>query len=770
MYKTKNSLKAICLGASSVGVLAFMADGALAQSANGTTLPSVTVDAPQGPRARTTASPSRPGANTTRSRNQHRQAAAAAKPTSTSDQGSASRGQTVGFVATQSGTATKTATPVLEIPQSVSTVTRDQLDIQNAQSLREAIRYTPGVVAEPRGVASRLEYFYIRGFGPSGNQFLDGLRLLSGEFGFPAVDPYFLQQVDVLRGPSAMIYGQSPPGGLVNMVSKRPTEETFRQVDVQYGTFNTGQIGFDFGGPVDAEKKFLYRLTGLGFNSDTQVDFAKQQRVAIQPAVTWRPNESTSLTIIANYQNDPHAGYYNILPAFGTALPNPNGVIPRSFNPTDPNYNKFSVEQASIGYQFEHRFSDALLLRQNVRYMHLDSDVAYLSGSGLAADKRTLFRYAYADRESLDALSTDTNIQADVRTGPVAHRVLVGVDSQNSDLNQQYGFNFGVPPINIFAPVYGISISNPFNGFITSNSQQYGLYAQDQLKLDRFLLTLGAREDWYETRAQDTGTPENTPAASHSSYRAGLTYLFDNGVAPYVSYSESFQPTGATAGMTADKTALKPTTGQQYEAGIKYQPLGTTMLFTAAVFDITQQNVTTRDPNNTAFVVQTGEVESRGFEFEAKASVFKQFNVAAAYTYLDMHNTKSNTTAPGIFGGVFSTQGLWPVAIPRHAASVWGDYLFDRGPTAGLRLGGGIRYVGSTFGDAANSFTVAPFTLVDLMASYDLGAASPQWKGLLLSVNANNVFDRRYVASCAASAACYYGYGRTVMTKLSYRW
>lgn len=659
---------------------------------------------------------------------------------------------------------------MLEIPQSVSTVTRDQLDVQNVQSLREAIRYTPGVVAEPRGVASRLEYFYIRGFGPSGNQYLDGLRLLSGEFGFPAVDPYFLQQIDVLRGPSAMIYGQSPPGGLVNMVSKRPTDETFRQVDVQYGTFNTGQIGFDVGGPVNADRTFLYRLTGLGFTSDTQVDFAKQQRVAIQPAVTWRPNESTSLTIIANYQNDPHAGYYNILPAFGTALPNPNGVIPRSFNPTDPNYNKFSVEQASIGYQFEHRFSDALLLRQNVRYMHLDSDVAYLSGSGLAADRRTLFRYAYADRESLDALTTDTNIQADVRTGPVAHRVLIGVDSQNADLNQKYGFNFGVPPINMFAPVYGISVSNPFNGFITSTSQQYGLYAQDQLKLDRFLLTLGAREDWYETKAQDTGTPENIPAASHSSYRAGLAYLFDSGVAPYVSYSESFQPTGATSGMTADKTALKPTTGQQYEAGIKYQPPGTTMLFTAAVFDITQQNVTTRDPNNVAFVVQTGEVESRGFELEAKASVFRQFNVAAAYTYLDMHNTKSNTTAPGIFGGVFSTQGLWPVAIPRHAASIWGDYLFDRGPAAGLRLGGGIRYVGSSFGDAANSFTVAPFTLVDLVASYDLGAASPQWKGLLLSVNANNVFDRQYVASCAASAACYYGYGRTVMTKLSYRW
>jgi iron complex outermembrane recepter protein len=538
------------------------------------------------------------------------------------------------------------------------------MDIQNVQSLREAIRYTPGVVAEPRGVVSRLQYFYIRGFGPTGNQFLDGLRLLTGEFGFPVVDPYFLQQIDVLRGPSAMIYGQSPPGGLVNMVSKRPTEETFRQVDVQYGTFNTGQISFDFGGPVDAEKKLLYRFTGLGFNSDTQVDFAKQQRVAIQPAVTWRPDESTSLTIIANYQNDPHAGYNNILPAFGTALPNPNGVIPRNFNPTDPNYNTFSVEQASIGYLFEHRFTDALVLRQNVRYMHLDSDVAYLSGSGLAANKMTLFRYAYADRESLDALSTDTNIQADVRTGPVAHRVLVGFDSQNSDLNQKYAFNFGVPSINIFAPVYGISVNNPFTGFITSNSQQYGLYAQDQLKLDRFILTLGARNDWYETRQTDTGTLQDIPAASHASYRAGLTYLFDNGVAPYVSYSESFQPTGAIAGRTFDRSPLKPTTGQQYEAGVKYQPPGTTMLFTAAAFDIKQQNVTTRDPLNTAFVVQTGEVESRGFEFEAKASVFKQFNVTAAYTYLDMENTKSNNTAPGIFGGVFSTQGLWPVAIP----------------------------------------------------------------------------------------------------------
>lgn len=763
-------LKALYLGVASVSVLVFEVDGALAQTANSTTLPSVTVDAPKTQRARLAPSPNRAAANSARSTRAHNQNRQAVAPKPTLGTGQGTNGLAVGFVATQSGTGTKTNTPVLEVPQSVSTVTRDQLDIQNARSLREAIRYTPGVVAEPRGVASRLEYFYIRGFGPSGNQFLDGLRLLPGEFGFPAVDPYFLQQVDVLRGPSAMIYGQSPPGGLVNMVSKRPTEETFRQVDVQYGTFNTGQLGFDFGGPVDAEKKLLYRFTGLGFSSDNQVDFAKQQRVAIQPAVTWRPDASTSLTIIANYQNDPRAGYNNILPAFGTALPNPNGVIPRSFNPTDPNYNKFSVEQSSVGYQFEHRFNEAVLFRQGVRYMHLDANVAYLSGSGLAADRKTLFRYAYADRESLDALSTDTNIQADLRTGPVAHRVLVGLDSQNSNLNQQYGFNFGAPPINIFAPVYGITIANPFRGFLSSSSQQYGLYVQDQLKFDRFVLTLGAREDWYETKQEDTGTQQNTPAASHSSYRAGLSYIFDSGVAPYVSYSESFQPTSAIAGKTADKSPLRPTTGQQYEAGIKYQPPGTAMLFTAAVFDITQQNVTTKDPNNTAFVVQTGEVESRGFELEAKASVLKQFNVAAAYTYLDMQNTKSNTTAPGIFGGVFSTRGLWPVAIPRHTASVWGDYLFNTGPATGLRLGGGVRYVGSSFGDAANSFTVAPFTLVDLMGSYDLEAASPQLKGLLLSVNANNVFDRRYVASCAASAACYYGYGRTVMTKLSYRW
>jgi iron complex outermembrane recepter protein len=771
--KKRNSSKALYLGAASALVLVVADGSAIAQTTSGSpqSLPNVTVEAPAPERQRVTPAANRRAANTTRSRRSRNVNQQAVAPNPSAGPGQGASGPTVGFVATQTGTATKTNTPVIEIPQSVSTITREQMDIQNVQSLREAIRYTPGVVAEPRGVVSRLQYFYIRGFGPSGNQFLDGLRLLTGEFGFPVVDPYFLQQVDVLRGPSAMIYGQSPPGGLVNMVSKRPTEETFRQVDVQYGTFNTGQIGFDFGGPVDAEKKLLYRFTGLGYNSDGQVDFANQQRVAFQPAVTWRPDEQTSLTIIANYQNDPRAGYNNILPAFGTALPNPNGVIPRNFNPTDPSYNTFSVEQSSLGYQFEHRFNEALVVRQNLRYMHVDSDIAYLSGSGLRTDLRTLNRYAYADREHLDALTTDTNLQADVRTGPVAHRVLVGFDSQNSDLNQRYAFNFGAPPINAFAPVYGgVSISNPFTGFITSSSKQYGFYAQDQLKLDRFILTLGARNDWYETYQQDTGTQQNIPWDSYSTYRAGLTYLFDNGVAPYVSYSESFQPTGAISGRTADRSPLKPTTGQQYEVGIKYQPPGTTMLFTAAAFDIKQQNVTSRDPINTAFVVQTGEVASRGFELEAKASVFKEFNVTGAYTYLDMENTRSNNTAPGIFGGTFSTQGLWPVAIPRHTASVWGDYLFNTGPAAGLRLGAGVRYVGSTYGDAANSFIVSPFTLVDMMASYDLGAASPQWKGLLVSVNANNLFDKTYVASCSAGAACFYGYGRTVMSKLTYRW
>jgi iron complex outermembrane receptor protein len=677
---------------------------------------------------------------------------------------------TTGFVATQTVSGTKTQTPVVEIPQSISTVTREQMDTQNVQTLRQAIRYSPGVIAEPRGINSRLDYLYVRGFGPAGNQYLDGLRVLSGEFGFPQVDPYFMQQVDVLRGPSATLYGQSPPGGLINMVSKRPTDVPYRQVELQYGTFNTGQLGFDFSGPIDAEKKFLYRFTGLGFNSDTQVDNAQQQRVAIQPVVTWRPDASTSLTIIANYQNDPHGGFYNNLPAFGTALPNPNGVIPRSFNPGDPNYSKFSVVQTSVGYQFEHRFNEIFQLRQNVRYMHVDSDVKWLYGSGLLADKKTLFRYAYADQEGLDAVTTDTQAQADFRTGSIGHRVMVGFDTQQSDLLQRYGFNFGAPTINVFAPVYGAAIVNPLLGRIDAKQTQLGLYAQDQIKIDSFVLTLGARQDWFETKARDTGVVQDVPWDQHASYRAGLTYLFDNGVAPYVSYSESFQPTSATQGMTADKTPLKPTTGQQIEGGIKYQPPGVAALFTAAIFDIKQQNVTTKDPGNIAFVTQTGEVESRGFELEAKASLSQQFNVAAAYTYLDVTNTKSNTTAPGIYGGTFSTQGLWPVSIPRHAASIWTDYTFDTGPIAGVRLGGGVRYVGATFGDAANSFTVSPFAVVDAMASYDFGAKQPQFKGLLLSVNATNLFDKVYVSGCAASAACYYGAARTVMTKLSYRW
>jgi iron complex outermembrane receptor protein len=237
-----------------------------------------------------------------------------------------------------------------------------------------------------------------------------------------------------------------------------------------------------------------------------------------------------------------------------------------------------------------------------------------------------------------------------------------------------------------------------------------------------------------------------------------------------VSYSESFQPTGATAGMTADKSALKPTTGQQVEGGIKYQPTWMPALFTAAVFDIKQQNVTTKDPNNTAFVVQTGEVESRGFELEAKLSLLPNFNLAAAYTYLDVSNTKSNTTAPGIYGGTFLTQGLAPVSIPRNSASLWADYTFTNGPMGGFKFGGGVRFVGETYGDAANSFTVAPFTLFDAAVSYDFGYARSDLKGVVLSVNAQNLFDKYYVSGSAASAACYYGAARTVMTKLSYRW
>lgn len=664
-----------------------------------------------------------------------------------------------GYVARRSATATKTDTPLVETSQSISVVTRDQIDQQGAMSLNQAVRYTSGVTPKSRGaVGTRYDLLKVRGF--DAVSYLNGLKLQKMNFVSPQVDPYLLERIEILKGPASVLYGQSPTGGLLNQIAKRPTDFTFGEVGVRFGNYAHRDVTFDFGGPVDKDGKVLYRLTGIAQEEDGQVDQSKSKRIAIAPAVSWLPDPDTTLTLTGLYQSDPAAGNYAGVPAKGSVLSNPLGQIPRNFNPGEPSLEVFNRQQSQFGYFFQHRFNDQVTVRSNGQVFDTTQDYGGVYGSSLSANNRTLTRAYTVSHDELTSLAFDNQIETKFATGSLTHTMLTGFDVQSWDgfyrSGTISGAANGVPSIDIFAPVYGLPVASPTLKRTDVVGTQYGLYAQDEIRFDRWVATIAGRMDWAELTTSVQGLSPQATADQAPTGRAGLLYLFDSGIAPYVSFAQSFSP---QSGTDARGKAFDPEHGQQYEAGIKYQPPGYNTLFTAAVFDLTRQNLLTADLQNPTYSVQVGAARSRGIELEVKQSIDRTLNIVASYTYLDTVYTRDNS----------GLQGLVPVGVPHHMAALWGYYSFAPEVFDGLSIGAGVRYMGSTF-STNNAIEVPSYTLVDATLNYDLGKASVRFKGLTFNLNAKNLFDTTYVGACYTSTTCAYGFGRTVVAGLRYRW
>jgi iron complex outermembrane receptor protein len=663
---------------------------------------------------------------------------------------------TTGYVAKGTTTATKTNTPILEVPQSVSVVTRDQMDQQNAQTLNAAVRYVSGVTAETRGgIATRYDLLMVRGF--TADTYLNGLKLLTNnQYAVPQFDPYLMDNIAVLKGPVSVLYGSSQAGGLLDQQSKMPTKQPLHEVGIEFGNFAHKQATIDLSGPIAGDDHYLYRFTGLVRKEDGQVQSTENERIAIAPAFTWRPDDRTTLTLLAQYQHDPRSTSYGSVPPQGTTQPNPNGKLPYDFYDGDPNFESFNRSEESIGYQFQRLLNDTWTVRMNGRYLHLSQDYKSVYASALEPDLRTLDRGTAASSDTLNTVSLDNQLEGNFATGPVEHTLLTGFDYQH--LASGYLWGFGTAPtLDIFAPVYGQTIDPPALSMNRVASTQYGVYLQDQARWNDWLLTLSGREDWSHTDARnDTfGTQQNQSDRAFTK-RAGLTYLFKNGIAPYVSYTESFVP---QAGLDRTGKVFDPERAKQYEIGIKFQPPRYNMLFTAALFDLTRENLLTTDLVNPNFQTQSGEARSRGLELEAKVSLTDSLNVTASYTYLDTKYTKDNSGLAGKF----------VAAVPQNQASAWAYYTLNSGPLAGLSLGAGGRYTGTTY-STDNSFQVQSFFLADATLRYDLGRASSRLKGSSLYVNAQNLFNKQYVASCYYGSWCAYGYGRQVFAGMNYKW
>ncbi|AYC35023.1 TonB-dependent siderophore receptor [Pseudomonas cavernae] len=651
-----------------------------------------------------------------------------------------------GYVAERQSSGTKTDTPILETPQSVSVITADRMRDQGVQSVQDALRYTAGVRGETYGLDSRGDWSTIRGSEPV--IFQDGLQQTFGFYASSRPDPYTLERIEVLKGPSSMLYGQSSVGGIVNLVSKRPQADQQGQVQAQYGSFDRAQLATDVTGALNEDGSLLYRVIAIGRDSNTQVDHVGDDRKVLAPSLTWRPTDSTEWTVLANYQKDESGSTAQFLPHAGTVLPAPNGRIDSDRFMSEPGFDEYNTEQKSVTSLFSHQLDDVWTLRQNLRYAK--SKVSYQTQypafpPTINADGRTIDRVYWMAKPELKYWTADNQAEAHFSNGRLEQTLLMGLDYQHAVTNRDWQYG-AATPLDLYAPVYtGFTPPGPWISDPEQTVAQKGLYVQDQLKWDEhWLLTLGLRKDFAETRVEGSETQKDDKVTG----RAGLTYLFDNGLAPYISYNESFVP---TVGLDGLGQAFKPTEGKQWELGLKYQPPGSSSLFTAAVYDLREENRKVPDPTSPRGETQAGETRARGLELEAQAGITRNWDLIASYTYTDTEVLKGT---PGF------DDGKRLPSVPEHMASLWNVYRFSIGDLSGFSVGAGVRYVGSSW-DGTDSLKTPGTTLYDAM----LGYRYANWD---FQLTGSNLEDETYYTTCLARGDCFTGTRRTITGTVAY--
>lgn len=547
------------------------------------------------------------------------------------------------------------------------------------------------------------------------------------------------------------------PGGLVNQISRQPTDEPYNEVRVEAGSYGRIQGGPTSRGSLVGDGRLLYSLTAVGRSSGTRYDDIEERRIGIAPALTWRPDGDTQLTVSGYYQRDPEGGYQNSIYARPLAPAQYRPYLNSNLNVGDPAYDEFKRTQYGVGYSFLHRFGGGLTFRSALRFSQVDADTNSVQVSGFDAAAGSLLRFGVDSAEWAHGLSTDNQMQADFTTSAVTHKLLVGIDHSSAANSWTYFFG-SAPSLDVINPVYGQAI-NPTLKLIDSRQtvRQTGLYAQDQVSLDRWRLTLSLRHDWTRQTSLNRNSSTRTDQSDEATtFRAGLLYLADIGLAPYVSYSTSFEP---TIGVDAAGNSFAPRKGKQYEVGLKYQPIGTRLLLTASVFDLAQTNVLT--PGTIpGFSVQQGEIRSRGLELEARGSVTDRLEIIAAATFLDTDVRRSTDSA---------LIGNRPQAVPKQFASLWASYRFADA-IEGLTLAGGLRYVGKSFGDDANTLVTPSYVVADAGLRFALASLSDRLTGAELIFNVSNLFDREYYNNCNFSIYCQFGNRRHVLGGVRYHW
>ncbi|CUR48361.1 Ferrichrome-iron receptor [Alloalcanivorax xenomutans] len=683
----------------------------------------------------------------------------------------------MGYLATHTGTASKTDAAIVEIPRSISVVTRQEMEDRGANSVMDAMTYSAGVSTELQGIDSRVDDIRIRGFDASSwsnNMYLDGLRLpRGGQWTTAQVDAYGLERVEVLKGPAAVLYGQVTPGGLVNMVAKRPSFDHRNEVILSGGSFNQYEGAFDLGGSLDESGNWLGRLVGSYNDGDAQVDETELSRIYIAPSATWFVNDSTDITFLSYYQKDEGGSTFQFLPVQGLLYPTPYGYIDRDTFLGEPDWNTYDREQWAIGYDLNHTFNDVWSFRQNAKYSYVDTlfrtvvsnPRTTVGNGGLNSNNRTFPRRGVKGAGELREVAVDNQFKAAFSTGRLRHDLVFGLDYLRTHWDHtRYSVTATIDDIDVFDPVYSGAAGFEDSLMVQIDEEnverQTGLYIQDMIALDNWRFMFGVRHDQFKVDALED---EDSSDDDAFTWQTGATYLLENGLAPYLSYATSFEP---VSGQDSSQSAFEPSEGEQYEAGLKYQPPHSNSMITISAFDLRQTNLVVTDISPPAGAPceavnscqrQTGETRTRGAELEAKMWNESGLSVTASYTYLDTEVTD----------GEEGEEGNEKPLAPRNMANLWLDYKWREGALAGFGLGVGARYTSDLYGDAENNYRVDSYVLYDASLRYDMSYLG--LPGVSVALTGRNLKDERYLTYCT-QYGCSYGSARNITASVKYRW
>ncbi|MEM1242822.1 MAG: TonB-dependent siderophore receptor [Cyanobacteria bacterium P01_H01_bin.26] len=632
------------------------------------------------------------------------------------------------YLVPNASTATRTDTPILDVPQSIQVVPQQVLQDQQIIRVDDALRNVSGVVGtlEPFAGSSTLT---LRGFSTdtfTGGPILrDGFRIRDN---LSTQEIANVERIEVIKGPSSVLYGQNDPGGIINLVTKRPLPEPFYELELQGGSFGLVRPSIDISGPLTED--LAYRLNLSYQHEDSYRDYTTDtERFFIAPVLSWDISNRTNLTLLLEY-TDEEILFDTGLPAFGTSVVD----VPRDRIQNEPD-DLIRNDALTLGYDLKHRFTDDWTLNHGFRYVHQDYFILGALTFGGVDEVTGDIPRVFADRNYVsDDYLFQTSVVGEFETGAIDHTLLAGFDLNLNRFNEKFTrFDFANPTIvNIFNPVYGaprpdLSNQTPFPAFDTE-ADRLGIFLQDQITFsDEFILVGSLRYDSVKSRDLTADTSRFDEAVSP---RVGLIYKPIETLSLYANYAQSFEPNGGT---DAQGQPFDPEESEGFEVGVKAELLDGNLFATLAYFDITKQNVTTTDPNNILFSVATGEQRSQGVELDIVGEISPGWNMIANYAYTDARITEDNTNPVG--NRLFNS--------PRHSANLWTTYEIQQGDLQGLGFGVGFNYLGERQGDLANSFEVEDYFLTNAALFYKQN----DWQ---LGLNFNNIFDVNYIDATGA--------------------